>query len=254
MAKHILYIIALTLSSVCSAVSASAFNAGEAYKKGCELYSKNEYRAAAAEFESVADKLQSADVYYNLGNCHYRLNDYPKARLYYERALRIDPTDGDAKFNLKITLAKIKQPEVNASTPFMTTWARNFVQLQSSGAWSALCIVFFAVTLVALLVYFFGRMMWLRKVAFFGSIFTLALSVLSLVCAFAQPKANAGEAIVLQQCDVKQSPSDNSKTLQLVLPGAKIHLITGTTLKQWQQISLSDGQKGWVSLKDIAGI
>ncbi len=252
MKSYILKIVAiiaplLLFCSVCGAATPEIY-----YQKGCDLYSKNEFRAAAQEFENAAKNIQSADVYYNLGNCHYRLNDYPRARLAYERAVKIDPSNQDAKYNLKITVAKIKSTGAQSQS-FISSWANNFVHSRSIGQWAVYAMILFAFMLACVLLYRFGNALWLRKGAFFTAVFCLFFMIVSLVCAGVQT-SNVNlpsEAIILQQSEVRQSPSDNSKTLQQMLPGAKIRLIRGTSVKNWQQISLGEGQKGWIATKDI---
>lgn len=240
----------LLFCSVCGAATTESH-----YQKGCDLYSKNEFRAAAQEFEHAAQNIRSADIYYNLGNCHYRLNDYPRARLAYERAVKIDPSNQDAKYNLKITVAKIKTTGAQSQS-FISSWANDFVHSRSISQWAVYAVVLFALMLACVLLYRFGNALWLRKGAFFSAGICLFLMIVALVCAGVQTSNGnmPSEAIVIQQSDVMQSPSDNSKALQHILPGAKIKLIRGTSIKGWQQISLGEGQKGWIATKDIGVI
>ncbi len=240
----------LLFCSVCGAATTENH-----YQKGCDLYSKNEFRAAAQEFEHAAKNIRSADIYYNLGNCHYRLNDYPRARLAYERAVKIDPSNQDAKYNLKITVAKIKTTGAQSQS-FISSWANDFVHSRSISQWAVYAVVLFALMLACVLLYRFANALWLRKGAFFSAGICLFLMIVALVCAGVQTSNDnmPSEAIVIQQSDVMQSPSDNSKALQHILPGAKIKLVRGTSLKGWQQISLGEGQKGWIATKDIGVI
>ncbi len=240
----------LLFCSVCGAATTENH-----YQKGCDLYSKNAFRAAAQEFEHAAKNIRSAAIYYNLGNCHYRLNDYPRARLAYERAVKIDPSNQDAKYNLKITVAKIKSTGAQSQS-FISSWANDFVHSRSISQWAVYAVVLFALMLACVLLYRFANALWLRKGAFFSAGICLFLMIVALVCAGVQTSNGnmPSEAIVIQQSDVMQSPSDNSKALQHILPGAKIKLVRGTSLKGWQQISLGEGQKGWIATKDIGVI
>ena len=77
---------------ILSSVSAFAADAKAAYEKGAMLYGKGEYRAAVEEYTKAAAAEKSSEIYYNLGNCYYRLSEYPEARLAWERALRLDPS------------------------------------------------------------------------------------------------------------------------------------------------------------------
>ena len=95
--KQFIFITSLLLCLNIFAEKSYAASPRECYEKGCALYSKNEYRDAAKQFEEASQSIRSTDIQYNLGNCYYRLNDYPHARLAYERAVSIDPSNSDAK-------------------------------------------------------------------------------------------------------------------------------------------------------------
>lgn len=253
--KRALFIISLIFCCTLFAVSIRAASPQESYENGCALYSKNEFRAAAKEFENAAKSIRSSDIQYNLGNCYYRLNDYPRARLAFERAVRIDPSNYDAKYNLKITAAKIKYAGAQPQS-FISSWWHDLLHSRSIAQWTAYALVCFALTLACVLLYFFGNALWMRKGAFFGGLALVFVMAVSLICAgiLTSQGDMPSEAIVLQQSDIRQSPSANSKTLRHILPGAKIRLITGSSVKGWQQVSLDGGQKGWISTESIGMI
>ena len=106
----------------------------------------------------------------------------------------------------------------------------------------------FALVLMCTLLYFFGNALWLRKGAFFGGLILTFVTALSLVCAgiLTVQGGEPTEAIVLQQIQIRQSPSGNSKSLQQILPGTKIKITSESSVKDWKQVSLDGGQKGWI--------
>ena len=58
------------------------------------LYEKEAFAEAVVVYEDIiANKGVSADIYYNLGNCYYKLDDVARAILNYERALLLDQGD-----------------------------------------------------------------------------------------------------------------------------------------------------------------
>ena len=89
----------LTLSTfLLFAKSDSTFiNANKAYTQ------KNYTLAIQLYNEVLADGYKNADVYYNLGNAYFSLNELGKSILNYERALRLSPGFADAKFNLEFS-------------------------------------------------------------------------------------------------------------------------------------------------------
>ncbi len=250
--KQFIFITSLLLCLNIFAEKSYAASPRESYEKGCALYSKNEYRAAAKQFEEASQSIRSTDIQYNLGNCYYRLNDYPRARLAFERAVRIDPSNSDAKYNLRITAAKIKYAGAQPQS-FISSWWHDLLHSRSIAQWTAYALVCFALMLACVLLYFFGNALWMRKGAFFAGLALVFVMAVSLICAgiLTSQGDTPTEAIVLQQSDIRQSPSANSKNLQHILPGAKIRLITESSVKGWQQVSLGGGQKGWISTENI---
>ena len=82
------------------------FNMGDA------LYKKKKYADALKSFEkalSTRDVKLQEKAYYNIGNVHYQQNEYQKAIEAYKRALDLDPKDKQAKHNLELVRAKLKE-------------------------------------------------------------------------------------------------------------------------------------------------
>ena len=73
-----------------------------------DLYTKADYAQAASLYEqcltdSTTQNLRPGSValiYYNLGNAYFKAKQTPEAILWYERALRLDPSNEDIKHNI----------------------------------------------------------------------------------------------------------------------------------------------------------
>lgn len=89
-----------------------SFNAGRA------LHALGEYeRAVTATTAAIgADAALTAQAFYNLGNHRIAQGDLVAAESAYIEALRLDPGDFDAKFNLEL-VQRLRQPEPAASAP-----------------------------------------------------------------------------------------------------------------------------------------
>ena len=98
--KQILSIILFSLFFSTSALSQSKTEADT-------LYTKEKYEEAANMYEKIlATQGEAAEIYYNLGNCYYKLDNVPYSILNYERALMLDPGDGDIRANLALARAR----------------------------------------------------------------------------------------------------------------------------------------------------
>ena len=82
--KRIYIILMLLLSGVVTYATDVKTLAEEATK----MYQEGDYQKAIDLYnEMLSDNMESATVYYNLGNCYYKQGEIAKAILNYERAL-----------------------------------------------------------------------------------------------------------------------------------------------------------------------
>ena len=78
------------------------------YQKSVELYEEGRYELALESWQQIVDSgFEAAELYYNMGNAAFRSNSIGYAALYYEKALKLDPTLRDAANNLEF-LARYK--------------------------------------------------------------------------------------------------------------------------------------------------
>jgi tetratricopeptide (TPR) repeat protein len=91
-----------------------------------EAYANGDYHKAIKRYQSVIQSGQpTGSLYFNLGNCYYRLDQTGWAILYYERALRYIPDDPDLLFNLKHARSQVEdQSEKKTSIPLKSTLNR----------------------------------------------------------------------------------------------------------------------------------
>lgn len=84
------------------------------YNLGTALYKRGQFKMAAAAFQaSLLTGESRAATYYNLGNAQFQSGELDKAIESYRHALRLTPTDADAKHNLELALQqRHNQPKV----------------------------------------------------------------------------------------------------------------------------------------------
>lgn len=77
------------------------------------LYEKKKYEEALKLYDKITkdpdDPVLQSRAYYNLGNTLYRLNKLPESILAYKEALKLNPDDAQAKYNLEYVRARLKQ-------------------------------------------------------------------------------------------------------------------------------------------------
>jgi tetratricopeptide (TPR) repeat protein len=68
-----------------------------------QQYAAANYKQAAEQYEDLVGKDQgNTPIFYNLGNTYFKLHDFGRAILNYERALALEPNHPEARTNLSI--------------------------------------------------------------------------------------------------------------------------------------------------------
>ncbi len=76
------------------------------------LYMKKKYEDALKSYQKVIGSKDIAleqQAYFNIGNTFYRMGKLPESILAYQQALKLNPDDMDAKYNLEYVRKKLKQ-------------------------------------------------------------------------------------------------------------------------------------------------
>ena len=225
------------------------------WQRAEQLYADKQYAAAADLYESMFQYGESADLYYNYANALYKSNQIGLAILNYERALRLDPANEDIKFNLDF-VNRMKTDKIEPIERFfLTEWLDSLALMLTSNQWAYASIIGFVSMLVLALLYLFGRKVWLRKTAFFSALFLLLFSVFTMVNAFKIKSLveNNPAAIVLSgSVSVKSSPDDSVTEVFVIHEGTKVNVVS--TLGDWSEVRLADGNIGWLQSTAIEKI
>lgn len=217
-------------------------------------YAEGRWADAIADYTMISDAgLESARLYCNTGNAYFKDGDTPKAILYYERALKLDPSYEDARFNLDLLNAGIQDRIDPVPELILKTWMKKLCYAAASDDWTVLFIVFFAVTCGLVVLFLLGRTVAARRTGFFTGIVTLLLAALCLSFAIWQKRdyMKSDEAIIMRPVtSVKSSPSgEASKDLFILHEGTKVRLID--QVGAWSNIELADGRQGWMPSTDM---
>lgn len=216
-------------------------------------YAAGKYEEAAGIYTALLEGGVHPDIYYNLGNCRYKMDDIAGAILNYERALLLAPGNADIRFNLELARTKTIDKIVPESEMFFVTWFRNLVNVMGMDGWARIGVVAFALSCLLALFFFFGNKPVLKKLGFFGTVVMLLVAVLGNVFAWLQHDrlANRTGAVVMSNSVVVRStPNDAGTDLFVLHGGTRVEVIDGS-MKDWKEIRLADGKVGWMPAKDM---
>lgn len=228
-------------------------------KQAAQAYAQKDYAKAATAYDAVlasqakaiaADSIHHDDlaaVYYNLGNCHYRLKDMAHAVLNYQRALRYAPDNDDIRFNLELTRTKLADKFDDPSEMFFVTWARELVQSESAACWLKWCFFFLALACIALLAFLFAPKTAVRKAGFFAAIAMVVLTATTGLFSAMQHHSftHYRLMVVMKETSARTSPSATAREARKLHEGTTLRL-TNSDEKQWLAATLPDGTEVWI--------
>lgn len=235
--------------SVTTAESFVSFNPDQVTKAaGDSAYLRNDFQTAIQIYEALLKQGEAAEVYYNLGNSYYKINDIAHAILNYERALLLSPGNSDIRANLEIARAKTIDKIASIPDIFFIGWFKTLINSLSIDAWSYLAIVCFVFFLLCLGLFFYSKSVRGKKIGFISGFILLIIVILCNVFALQQKKnlTNRFKAIVIApSVTVHSTPSESGTNLFILHEGHKVE-IKDNTMHEWKEIRLEDGKVGWL--------
>jgi len=224
------------------------------FAEGNRLYQEGDFAAAAASYGAVIEGgFESAEVYYNLGNAHFRLGETARAVLNYRRAARLDPGNDDIRANL----ALINQRLQDRIEPLPRFWLLTafdwWMGLVPGGVLQALVATCYLLLGTSVVLIVLGRPAgWrtpLRRFAYGAAVATILLGATLIVreTGVGRPE----EAVVMVgEARVLSAPSEEGGLTVFTLH-------EGTTVRvdrragDWAEIVLADGKVGWLPLEAL---
>ena len=253
MKQFIVTILLIVLALPVLAGNANLDRAHQAYKQ--ELYNE----ALKLYLQEAENTGVSSALYCNIGDTYYRLKDNVHAVLYYERALLLDPSNSDARFNLEFVRGKMQLPD-DAGDSWFSNWVDQTVSRLSSNAWAMIAIITFLLFLVAVAAYLFMDNVLIRKIGFFGGALLIVASILANLAAFhVYHKATGGNgAIILPETvtlsTAPREPRDKEEEAFQLQQGTRVEIVDSIADKthgKWLQVSTAGGHKAWINAKDL---
>lgn len=251
-----------TVDSLASMVQ-SALPAEALAQQADSAYSADNFTLAEALYlQAMKTGGTSATLFYNLGNAYYRQGNLGKAIVNYERALKLDPTNNDARANLDFVNSKITDKQTDSGSYLDSLW-NSTVGMARADIWAVVALVLFAVFLGAVAAYIFSTAVAVKKASFFGGIIVLIVSVCTTVIAFAAAnRVNSNNyAIILppaSQLSTSPREARNQAEQALLLhEGTKVEIIDSIASPgdgMWYEVKAGHGDRAWVKASEVERI
>lgn len=247
--KRYIFVLFLALVSVLTQAASLA----EMKTLADTAYVQSDYEKAVKLYGKLAKQSPNAEVYYNLGCAYYRLDDIAHSILWFERALKLEPSNKDVLFNLELARTKTIDKIVPQHEFILFTYFRSVTNWFSLRTWTIVGLLSFVLMLVCLLLLWGSDSLLVRKLAFSSAVLLLLVSVLSNVCAMKQKdfkQVHTSGIITAPAVTVKSTPADNGNDLFVLHEGSKVEILD-SSLKEWCEVSIADGKQGWIQKKSF---
>ncbi len=237
----------LTLGRVGSAHAASM-------KEGNDAYARGDWEVAAAHYEAlVRDGILHEDLFYNLGNAHFRRGEYGLAIFYYEQALRISPGDFDATDNLRLARQAVAARSTNQlhQADAVPWWIRYSLSLSiaTSTVWLlvANALLFSMLAIRSVLPSGVRR----RIASVSSGVLGFAVVLLALMLAgHVYINENIHHGVVVGDIVImREGPNESLEERGQLHAGLRVTVVAKEP--DWLLVRLGNGARGWVPRSEV---
>lgn len=216
-------------------------------------YSANNFENSVRLYMRAIDHgYESPQLYYNIGNGYYKQTKIALAILWYQRALKLDPTYEDAQFNLQMAQQLIVDKIDPITPPFYKRWLQSAILWLTPNGWAIMSVIVFFILAGGLILLFSSAGDAWKRLAVPIVIVTIVLSIITLL--FSKLSYNNARdktiAIVMSpSVTVRSTPHSEGTKLFTIHEGLTVKV--NSSVDGWCEIRLTDGRIGWLVKTDI---
>lgn len=245
--KKFIYLIIILFISLASFAKTN----NDLYEKGNSLYNDKKYDQALKTYLAIEKNNKfSADLYYNIGNTYFRLNDYSNSILYYERGLKLKPNNNNIENNLKVAKARLRGDVYIVPDFFLKRWWKTISNLFIPSTWIIVSIILLISSSLIFIFYYFS--IDNKIILFYSFLFSILLLIVSVFAGFDRQNTiqSKNYAIVFDNTSSgKDSPDINSADKIKIYKGQKVKIVEKANT--WIKVKTEDGKEAWIENKSV---
>jgi len=226
------------------------------FEQGNQAYRDGNYKEAVDWYQKILSAgYESGRLYYNLGNCYYKMDQIGRAILYYEKSKKFLPNDSELEFNLELARLKIIDRIEMPPRFFLFEWWDKIKNFYTISQLTNLVLILYIFTTIFLVAFLFLKADRLRKILFSTFIITLILTLFCGYLLFAnihQEKTNQFGIVLSPSVTVLSAPSEGATDVFVLHEGIKIGV--EDQRDEWLKIVLPDGKSGWIKSSHVGRI
>jgi tetratricopeptide (TPR) repeat protein len=222
------------------ALAQIAFADESRFAKANKDFAAGDFKAAVVDYEAaVTAREWSANLFYNLGNAYYRVHDFGRAILNYERALQIDPHHPEAGANLPLVRDQTRGLE------FAPSAAEKYL---SRAGTSTLVIT-------ATILFWLAVILLIRRLGGASLAGAIASLIISAGCVWGIWKLESGAGgsgaaiVVAEDAEARVATADTARSMLVLPAGSEVVILQQRG--DWDYAILPNNQRGWVAAKAV---
>lgn len=222
-------------------------NAAALTSQAGQAYADGDHARALQLFDSVYQHYTSPSLLYNIGNCHFKLQDHPRAILFYERALLLAPGDADVQANLELARQQIVDRVNEMPRSSVIDALDRLTGGHGPDRWATIAIWAWALAAIAIAAAFLvRRTMARRTLQVLGALCGLFAIIAVMLAALSHPSVRDENAAIIMaaRTDVYSEPQQGGTVLFILHKGTKVFVLQQD--QGWYEIGLMNGSVGWI--------
>ncbi len=256
-------ILAIILASFVGSV---AMNAMSLAAQADSAYNHEDFvQAVRLYHQAITADGVSPELYYNLGNAYYRIGKMGRAVIYYERALKLDPSFQDARTNLEFVKTKIIDKPEDDST-FLGNVHQGIAAWMSPDAWAWTAFCLFMLVLGCIALYIFSANVNVRKLGFFGGGIAVIIFFYTLIIATQTAQApyrHNTAVIIVPTANMSTQPGSHTGKNNKIIPvheGTVVEIVDSMAIPgessspMWYDVKINNATRAWVRSADVEKI
>lgn len=238
------------VTAAASTVPAAAQNDPRTlFEQGNQHYRDGQYEQALEAYQRILETgYESGPLYYNIGNCHYKLGRLGPTILNYLRARRLMPGDEDLEANLRL-MQSLTLDDIEPLPEFLPLRVlKRWVYLVPVDLLTTLTALSWMTALGALILRLLARSpavaRWGWRVMLVAGLL-LAVTAPTLALRWSGWLQSRQGVVMVEEVGVQSAPSQDAG-LRVFTIHEGTHFRIDQQSEEWAEIVLPDGKVGWI--------
>jgi tetratricopeptide (TPR) repeat protein len=227
---------------------------GQRFQEANQLYEKGDYDGAVQIYHEIESHTSHWRLFYNVGNCYFKLENWVRAKIYYLKARRLEPFNESIAKNISIVNKRLNDKVPASRADFVS---RVMLKIESIVSLNVLSLFLILLVLVFNVFLFLLIKRGKQKWYVYGVSFSLVLVILlASYHMYRVGKFNTRNVAVITypEAQLRSGPGDNNTVLFKVNPGLEVKIIDRNSTGQWFQVSASSDIAGWIEADKLETI